>query len=270
MVQADYGSAMNEVKRAQSDEIAAYLAWSDQEIKAENYTTAIGNLDTLLNLPYCDSSCQAQANALDATTYYKNAESELSAQQYDNAVNDFKMVLTRFPNSPQAQQLHPDLAQALLGQGQQQLATDCSSAIPTYQELSTMFGDTPAGQQGTKALKASQPVTGHFTSSIPNDPSLTVVAALLKNLNNGISSDQFFQLLNGAPTATIRSDGTFVFKPLPQGTYDLAWGTERSNGNKSFNTNYYTGSGAPFYVATVGPLCAFDFGDINETIPVTQ
>ncbi len=263
----NYSLATAEVARAQVDKIKAYFAWAQQASQQHDYSAATMRLDALLQLTYCDANCQSQANALDATAYYNLAKSELASQQYDSATQDFQTVLTRFNGSPEAQQLHPDLAQSILGQGQQQLASDCSSAIPTYQQLSTDFGDTPAGQQAIKVLHAPQPVTGHFITSIPNDPSLTPIAILAKNLHGGISHDQYLQAITGAPTAKIQSNGNFSFKPMQQGTYDLVWGTSRSDGSYSFTFTSYSIDNSPVYVATVGPLCPFSFGDINESIP---
>jgi tetratricopeptide (TPR) repeat protein len=262
-----YSSATAEVDRATSDKITDLLTWGKQAINQQNYSVATTILDGLLSLNYCFSVCQEQGGALDATAYYNLAKSELASQQYDNATRDFQTVLTRFNGSPEAHQLHPDLAQSILGQGQQQLASDCSSAIPTYQQLSTDFADTPAGQQAIKALHAPQPVTGHFITSIPNDPSLTPTAILAKNLYGGIPYDQEGQAINGAPTAKIESNGNFSFKSMQQGTYDLVWGSIRSDGAESFNFTSDSVTLAPTYVATVGPLCPFSFGDINESIP---
>ena len=263
----NYSAATSEVTRAQSDEIAAYLALGNNNLQQRNYTAAAMSLDTLLTLPFCNSSCQMRASALDATAYYNTGEVELGSQQYSEAVSTFQLVLSRFPASPEAQKLHPDFARALLGQGQEQLTSDCSSAIPTYQQLMQSFADTPQGQQAIKALQAPQPIKGHFVGFIPQDPSLTPVAILAKNMYGGMPSAQFAQAINGAPAAPIGSDGTFIFKPQRQGVYDLVWGSVRNTGSSSFSFSSYSSSGQPVYVATVGPLCAFNFNDINENIP---
>lgn len=267
LVLTSYGSASAGIARAQSDTISSYLAWGKQASQQHDYAAATSHFDTLLNLPYCATTCQSQANALDATAYYNLAESQLAAQQYLDAVNNFQIVVSRFAGSPEAQKLHPDYAKALLGHGKQQLATVCASAIPTYQQLSQQFGDTPEGQQATSALKANQPVKGRFIGSIPNDPGLTLVAALMHGLHQNIPDSQFFQMLNGALTTQIQGNGSFTFKPLPQGTYDLAWGTTRSNGSKNFQFAYKT-DGSSYYVANVGPLCPYDFSTIMESIPI--
>lgn len=267
IVLTDYGSATSQVRRAQSDEIAAYLAWGKQAMQQHNYSIATTLFDGLLSLSFCSYTCQEQGSTLDATAYYNVAESQLAAQQYDSAVSTFQVVLARFPNSPEAQQLHPDLAQAILGQGKEQLASDCSSAIPTYQQLVTDYADTPAGQEAAKALQAPQPVTGQFVGSIPHDSSLSLVVFLAQNLNGAMATDQFNQALNRALKTTIHGDGTFSFNSVPQGTYDLAWGSARSDGSYSFSFTYNSPDNTPVYVATVGPLCSFDFGDISQDIP---
>ncbi len=258
----NYSLATAEVARAQVDKIKAYFAWAQQASQHHDYSAATMRLDALLQLTYCDANCQSQANALDATAYYNLAGLQLFAQQYDAAVTSFQTVLTRFPNSPEAQKAHGDFAKALFGQGQQQLTTSCPSAIPTYQQLSTKFADTPEGQKATTALRAPQRVKGRFAGSIPNDPSLTHFVALMRGLYTGIPSDQLSVLLSKSPQTTIANDGSFVFGPQPQGSYELAWGTNvnaTGSGILSWNTARY--------VADVGPLCPYDFGDIYENFP---
>ena len=262
-----YGSLKDGVKRAHEGKIAAYLGWAKQAADQRDYATATTRYDQLLQLDYCDVSCQTQANALDATAYYNLAESELAAQNYDVAVDNFATLLVRFPGSPEATKLHGDYAKSLFAKGQQQLATSCQSAIPTYQQLSTQFSDTPEGKQATTALNAPQPVKGRLIGFVPQSPSLTDIAALLKGLVNGITANQFYAMLKGSPMAIIQSDGSFTFKPLPQGTYDLAWGSNNTDGAQSYSASFNP-DGSAYYVATVGPLCAFDFGDISQDVPV--
>ena len=264
-----YGSASTGVARAQTDSITAYFAWGQQASQQHDYTAATNHYDALLNLPYCTTTCRSQANALDATAYYNLAESQLVAKNYSNAISSFHILVSRFANSTEAHKVHMDYAKALFGEGKQQLnGAVCSSAVPTYQQLSAQFGDTPEGQQATSALRANQPVKGHFISAIPNNPSLTPIAALIQGLNHNMSDSLFFQLLSTAPTASIQSNGDFIFSPLPQGTYGLAWGTNQNNGAKHF-LFAYNPDGSSSYVAKVGPLCPYDFGDLNETIPTS-
>ena len=267
MVLDSYSSATSEVTRAQSDKVAVLLAWGNQAMQQQDYNAATTRFDTLLNLSYCETKCQTQAKKLDGTAYYKLAESQLANKQYNDATSNFHAVLTRFPDSSEAKQLHPDLAQSILGQGKQQLASNCSSAIPTYQQLSKQFADTPAGQEATNALQAPQPVTGHFTGAVPHDPALTLVVFLAQNLNGQMSNDQILQAVQGVPTETIHDDGTFTFKSVSQGTYDLAWGSSRNTGSLYYRFMYNSSNNMPIYVATVGPLCPFDFRTIAEDVP---
>jgi hypothetical protein len=262
-----YGSASTGVSRAQSDSITAYLAWGQQASQQHDYTAATNHFDVLLHLSYCTPTCQTRAKALDATAYYNLAESQLAAQNYSDAVNNFHIVVSRFASSPESQKLHMDYAKALLGHGKQQHSSaSCSSAIPTYQQLSMQFGDTPEGKQATSALRANQPMKGHFITRVPNSPSLRPIAALMHGLYRNMPDALFFQMLSGAPMVTIQNNGTFSFPSMKQGSYELAWGTDRSDGAQSF-VSYFNSDGTAAYVATVGPLCPYDFGDINQSIP---
>ncbi len=138
-----YGSASTGVARAQSDSITAYFAWGQKASQQHVYVAATNHYDILLNLPYCAATCRSQANALDATAYYNLAESQLLAKNYPDAINNFHILVSRFANSTEAHKVHGDYAKALFGEGKQQLNRAlCSSAIPTYQQLSTQFGDT--------------------------------------------------------------------------------------------------------------------------------
>jgi len=266
IVKNNYGSASTGVARAQSDTIKAYLGWGQQASQQHDYTAATSHYDALLQLSYCTATCQSQANALDATAYYNLAESKLATQNYPDAVTNFVIVVSRFASSPEAQKLHEDYAKALLGQGKQQITTEsCTSAIPIYKQLSSQFGDTPEGQQATSALKAPQPVKGHFITTVPNNPALTPVAALMQGYYDTMSNVQFYALLGVSPTATIQRNGSFSFKPVKQGTYDLVWGTNNSDGNQLYYSIFHSVSLA--FVVKVGPLCPYDFGEVNEPIP---
>ena len=264
-----YSSASTGVTRAQSESITVYFAWGQQASQQHDYMAATNHYDVLLQLPYCVATCRILATALDAKAYYNLAESQLAAKNYTAAINNFHILVSRFANSTEAADAHRDYAKALLGEGELQLkGAVCSSAVPTYQQLSAQFGDTPEGQRATSALRANQPVKGHFISAIPNNPSLTPIASLIQGLNHNMSDSQFFQLLNTAPTAQIQSNGDFIFSPLPLGTYGLAWGTNGSDGSRHFQFAYNT-DGSSTYIAKVGPLCPYDFGDLNETIPTS-
>jgi outer membrane protein assembly factor BamD (BamD/ComL family) len=262
-----FQEATGEVTRAQADSVTAYLDWGKQASQQHDYNDAVTHFGDLLNLPYCNANCQAEASALSATAYYDLAETQLTAQQYADAANSFQTLATLFPKSPEAQKDHEDFAKALFGDGKQQLVSSCSSAIPTYQELASKFADTPEGQQASIALKAPQEVIGRFTTPVPKGSALTPLAVLAQGLYANIPDAQFFQLIAGAPTVVIKPDGSFTFKPVKQGTYDLAWGTDNVDGSQSFYFYYRPSDKSLVYIANIGPLCPYNFGDINEPIP---
>jgi tetratricopeptide (TPR) repeat protein len=263
VVLGQYFAAKAQVLRAQSDSIKALIQWGKQSMNQKDYVGAATHFDALFNLTYCNSSCQAAASLLDAQAYYQLAEAKFALGQFEDAVNFFRQITTRFSNSPEAQKIHPDFAQALLGQGKLQLTTSCNSAIPTYQELVTSFADTPQGQQAIKEIKAPQLVKGHFASYIPSFP-LTPLVALLPKLYANMPAQEFFQLLNTSPKVVVQSDGSFNFQPVKQGTYYLTWGTVSSTGSTSFSFVSNHSSGELIYVAHVGPLCPYDFQTIYQ------
>lgn len=261
-VLTNYPSATTQVNRAHTSKIKAYLDWAKQASDQRDYTSATARYDQILQLSYCDPGCQSQTSALDATAYYNLAESQLTAQQYSTAIITFQTVLMRFPNSPEATKLHGDYARSLLGEGQQLLTSSCPSAISTYQQLASQFADTPQGQQAAAALKAPVQVKGHFTGVVPSNASLSDIVAMVPGYSNSLTSTQFFAILDNTstPKAAIHSDGTWTIQSVPLGTYNLAWGTDNNaDGARSYLVQRLT--------TTVGPLCAYDFMDLNYSVP---
>lgn len=258
---SQYTRATGQVNRARSDLVAAYLAWADQALQHRDYAGAATHYDALLALGYCDPTCQSLAQPKDATTYDRLAEQQLAAQRYAPAVAAFRTLTTRFPAFPQAGQVHADYARALWGLGQQQSGTACADAVPTYQQLATQFADTTEGSQAVAALQQPVQARGRFTQHVPGAPN-TPTAFLVRGLVVGIHQYQFPPLLRTAPTTQIQADGTFVFPSVPPGIYELVWS---SDGTLHF---YYAFSGNQvLYTAHIGPLCAYDFGMVNQTIP---
>ena len=251
-----YPGATMQVARAKSGLVAAYIAWGKAALDSKEYQSATQRLDTLLALDYCDDACKTTAGAADATAYYNLAETALASQAYDVAVDKFHSLVQRFPSSPEATQAHADLAKSLLGLGQKQRGGICSEAIPTYQELSTKFGDTTEGQAATSELAKPQPVIGRFTKAVPSG----AFVILAKGINNSMSDAAFFRAV-GSPAPRVRAngDGSFRFGSIAQGEWDLVWG----NGSHYF-FSYHRDTGDSYWKAQVGPLCAFDLGPIDE------
>lgn len=260
-VVANYNMAATGLANAEKSAISAYQSWATQAAQKQDYASAVQHYDALLNQSYCNSgSCQSQISALDASAYYKLAEQQLNKQNYASSVAAFNQLTTRFADSSDAKQSHADYARALWGEGQQQLTSACSSAVTTYQQLSTQFSDTPEGQQAKTALSQPESVKGQFTSTIPSGNNVPVVG-LVQGVTSNMSSDQFYALLDKSPVAQVNSDGSFSFKSVKQGNYDLVWGTINKGDSRE---EFFVGQRYP---AAVGPLCAFDFGHIDETFP---
>jgi tetratricopeptide (TPR) repeat protein len=251
-----YPGATTQVARAKTGLVATYIAWGKAALDSKDYQSATQRLDTLLALDYCDSACKEAGGAADATAYYNLAEAALATQAYDVAVDKFHSLVQRFPSSPEATEAHADLAKSLLGLGQKQRGGVCSQAIPTYQELSTKFSDTPEGQAATGELAKPQPVIGRFTKAIPAG----AFAILAKGINNNMSDTAFYRAVGfPAPRTRVNSDGSFRFDSIAQGEWDLVW--EDSRG---YLFSYQRDTGDSYWKAKVGPLCPFDFGPIDE------
>lgn len=260
-VLSQYTQATDIFPRARGDLVAAYLAWAADASRRQDYTGTVAHYDALLASGSCVSACQLRARAQDATAYDQLAEQQLGAQQYAVAVAAFRALTTRFPMAPEAGRVHADYARALWGLGQQQLGTSCTDAVATYQQLAKQFADTAQGQQAATALRQPVQARGRFTQNVPGAPN-SPTAFLVQGLVVGIHQDQFPALLRTAPTTQIQADGAFSFTSVPPGTYELVWS---SDGTLHF---YYAFSGNQvLYMARIGPLCAYDFGNVDQAIP---
>ncbi len=256
-----YSRATGQLGRARSDLVATYLTWADFAARHQDYAGATAHYDALLASGYCDATCQSLAQPRDATAYDRLAEQQLAAQQYAPAVAAFKALTTRFASSPEAGQVHADYAKALWGLGQQQLRTTCTDAVSTYQQLTKQFADTAQGKQAATALQQPVQARGRFTQNVPGAPNHPT-AFLVQGLVVGIHQFQFPALLRTAPTTQINPDGTFSFPSVRPGTYELVWS---SDGTLHF---YYAFSGNQvLYTAHIGPLCAYNFGNVDQAIP---
>lgn len=255
-----YKGASSLTPKTQADMVAAYQNWGKSSALHKDYATSVSAYDTLLTLTYCTATCQSQAQTNDATAYYNLAEQLLNQMQYTGSVNAFNVLTSRFSSAPEVKQSHGDYAKALWRMAEQQLKTTCSDAVKTYQQLARQFADTNLGKQAAMALPKAVSVKGHFTTTIPPAPS-TPTVALVQNMYTGISDSQFAQLLRNAPVASVQKDGTFLFPSVPQGTYELVWSYD---GNLNY---YYAHNGNQIlYKVKLGPLCAYNYGDINQTI----
>jgi tetratricopeptide (TPR) repeat protein len=237
-----------------------YNDWGEQLAGQQQYTDSLDKFNTVIaNYTQAGSELtRAQTGA--ASAYYNLAEQDMAAQKFSDAVTNFNQLTTNFSSSAYVQRAHADYAKALWGEAQPELTSACSSALALYQQLSSQFSDTQDGQQAKAALALPQSVKGHFTSTIPSGTSSPQVG-LTQGISASMSTDAFYAILAKSPVVTVHSDGTFTFPTVNQGSYYLVWGVVNSaSGNEDFLVGQR-------YPATVGPLCAFNFGDISENFP---
>lgn len=264
-----------------------YNEWGEQLTGLEQYENALARFGTVTS-HYAKASTEvARAKKDTATAYYRLGEQRLAAHNYSGAISAFAQLTTHFSDSSEAHNAHADYARALMAAAQQQMATACSSAAGLYQQLARQFADTPEGQQAATALKQPQSVKGHFTSKIPNGDDVPEV--FLVPTSNGLPISGIPRNRKGELMQVVKSDGTFDFQNVKQGQYQLGWGTRnKRTGTEVIEfislsnlTQFPTATGTPssgwqnvsgdvpFHMATVGPLCSFDFGKLDVTFPST-
>lgn len=261
-VMNQFDEVADQVQRAQAGDLVARIALARQSFQARNYDQATKSFDSILNLDYCDTACKTQVQPLDATAYYDLGVTNLQFKNYQGAVTAFDTVLSNFSDTPAAktQELHTNMAQALLGLGEQTRATSCSDALSSYQELAQHYSDTPEGKKARAEMNKPQDVSGTFS----NSGSITFTQiALVKGLSGGMSQDEEFSAWdNASHKVGIQGNGKFAFHNIPQGDYDLLW--YANDGTTEYvDFKYDMMTLAPVYTAEVGPLCPVALGTID-------
>ncbi len=265
----NYTQVAAQVQRAETDEVATYLKLGSLAVQQNDYKKATGYYDTLLKQSFCalDSTCVSKAAEPDAAAYLKLGRQQSDSQDYSDAANSFLILTTdhNLAQTDEAKQAHPYYATALWGLAQQTLTTNCATSLPTYQQLASGFADTTEGEKAATALKQPVPVKGHFTQGVPSGSSSGAVG-LMQGVTAQTTTDQFFAILNKSPLVPVGSDGSFTFKSIKQGTYGLTWGTiDSASGSIIFYGKL--NDGTFIYNATVGPLCAYNFDNLDEPFP---
>ncbi len=111
-------------------------------------------------------------------------------------------------------------------------------------------------------VAGSNPVSRSKSERKRRDLVALLLGLFLYRLTSDLPADQVIAILNAAPSAAVGSDGSFAFAPVPQCTYDLAWGFPLDSSTSVF-IQVFNPDGSSTFVATVGPLCPFDFGTIS-------
>lgn len=246
-----YPKSSSSYDRAQQDLFKSYTAWLQSSPQTVPYADAIADFVAYRALPTCDATCQSGAQDAEAHARYLYGSQLAGKQRYNDAIKQFETVQVQFPTSAYASQAHSAAATAYYNLGQQQLSQTCADAIPTYQTLAKKYGDTPEGKKAKSALAAPQRVTGKMIN-YPSNPVPTIMLSRSADPNNFSFSQEY--------TTTPGSGGSFAFKNVAQGNYNIA--TLRNTSTQEEETWYQSSSGN-LYTVHVGPLCPTDFGTYN-------
>lgn len=240
-------------EQARGNLYMTYRAWITSGAANIHYADAISALSAYRQDTSCDAACQSAAASLEAQARYQYGVQLAGKSAYTDAIQQFETVQAQFKTSPYAFQAHAAAATAYYAEGQQQLATTCNDAVPTYQTLAKNYGDTPEGKKAKAALAAPQSVTGTLIN-IPSSHQPTVMY-LSKSVDTGnyFFSDDYKAGINA-------HSGAFSFKGVAQGKYNLS--TSRDLGTQ-IEYDYLRGADGSVYSIRVGPLCATQLGSVS-------
>lgn len=195
-------------------------------------------------------------------------QQQLQAKQYEGAVAHFDILLKSFPTFPEAGQLHADMAKALMGEGLNQKAQSCSTAIPTYERLAKDFSDTAEGRIARAALQqGAQDVKGHFemTLVLPTQglPPFYTNIGLGQGITKDISDADLRNKWDNAIQTVIDKNKDFTFHNVPPGDYDLMLYGDQGL-SQVVEVPFDQGSTQPAYIVHVTALCAVDIGTVTN------
>ncbi len=254
-VSTQYDQAGDPVGRANTDTFNAYSAWVKSQAGDVAYFDAITFFESYRTAASCSASCQGAVAAIEPQARYQYGEQLLGQSAYSQAIGQFEAIATNFSSSSYASQAHEGAAQAYLGYGKQELASECPTPLPygdsptaalaAYRTLSTTYADTPEGQQAKTALAAPQDAVGNFQKALPS-----AVIYLSKNysVSTGDASNDYV-------TAFSTTSSTFTFHNIAQGSYYMTY-------TDNTGASYYIGTQNNPVAFPVGPLCATDLGEI--------
>jgi outer membrane protein assembly factor BamD (BamD/ComL family) len=233
------------------------------------------------------------------TRVYNEWGEQINAQhRYENALAKFNIVLTNYGStSTGIARAQSDTVKAYLAWGQQaSLQQDYRAATNHYDALLQLTYCTATCQSQASALDATayynlaesqlaaknygdavnyfQIMVTHFPSSpeaqkVHRDYAKALFGHGQQQLKSATCSDavsSYQQLSTQFRDTPEGQQATRALKaPQPQGSYELAWGT---------NINA-TGAGVlswdtARYIANVGPLCTYNFGNIAENVQAAQ
>ena len=210
-VTSTYSAITAAVTRANRDTFQTYTNWVKAGSSDLPYSDAIAFFGTYASGPGCDATCQSDAHDIEAQARFQYGTQLASQSRYSDAIIQFELVQKNFTQSSFVSKAHAAAATAYLALGKQQKASDCSSALPSYQTLAKSYGDTPEGKQAVTDLAAPQPVNGSI-SNIPGSGPATLILSRTLDEAAGAFSDDY-------ETPVDASSGKFTFASVAQGSY---------------------------------------------------
>ncbi len=235
--------------RAYKDQFNAYREWFLGNTADIPYYDMLNFFGQYRQSTHCDASCSAAIDAVEPQALYQYAMQLMDRGNYSLAVVEFQVLQTRYPTSPYSSKAHTAAAQAYYQRGQQEIHTDCASAVSTYQTLVKDYADTPEAKKAKAELAAPQDVTGYITG-FPAGVRPLLLLSRSADTKNGNFSGEY----RAAPD----SGGNFTFSSVAQGDYNLAAIFDQ-NGWQYWIWSYDGQTGSP-YAVHVGPLCPVDYG----------
>ncbi|HLJ80719.1 MAG TPA: outer membrane protein assembly factor BamD, partial [Ktedonobacterales bacterium] len=146
VVVANYTDTGRYLKRANDDLFATYSDWIQSGLNVP-YGEATAFFDSYRTLPQCDSSCASRVNAIEARSYYEYGVQLASEGDYQDAILQFEVIQSRYPNSPYFHQAHLYAAQAYYALALQETSSNCSDAVSAYTTLVSEYADTPEAKK---------------------------------------------------------------------------------------------------------------------------
>lgn len=250
-----YTTSNSPLDRAYKDQFKTYSKWLQSNATDIPYYEMLAFFDEYRGYAHCDASCNATIDDIQPQVFYQYGQLLVSQSNYSLAILQFTGIQARFPTSPYAPKAHLAAAHAYYQLGQQQLVTDCQSAVDTYKILVRNYADTPESKQAKVELAAPQDVTGYITGFPAGVRPLMLLSRYADPKTGNFSGE--YQALTG-------SEGNFTFLNVAQGDYDIAaiWDM---NGGTYWDWYYNIDTGSP-YTVHVGPLCPVDYGSF-EYVP---
>jgi hypothetical protein len=252
-VASQYIQSGDAYERGRTDLYNTYKQWVVTGGTDVPYSTAIAYFGTYAGASSCDAACQTDAQNVEAQARFQYGTQLAASSDYAGAITQFEAIQSRFPTSVYAPQAHAAAAKAYLAQGQAAIkGGTCTGALPSYQTLASIYGDTPEGKQAKSALNAGVDVTGSI-SNLPTSPRPTLFLSKHIDPNNYYFSSEYI--------TSPGTNGSFTFHGVKPGDYNLA-----SSEDVGFTVNYvwWHDPSNNAYFIHVGQLCPVQVANLQN------